>query len=124
MGSESLGAAWVFEPEPEQLLRAAAGLAFRRGNMEAVYNVLRGKDLDTGEISEHRRAEPEPEEREDSEAQKAVNKLVDALLASLPESIEQMSSEGRGRWLLAQLLNWHRREDRSFWTPQPAKFTT
>ena len=58
---------------------------------------------------------PDPEEREDSEAQKAVNKLVDALLATLPKSIEQMSDEERGRWLLAQLLNWHRREAKSFW---------
>ena len=58
---------------------------------------------------------PEPEEREDSEAQKVVNELVDALLASLPESIEQMSDEERGCWLLAQLLNWHRREAKSFW---------
>ena len=39
---------------------------------------------------------PEPEEREDSEAQKVVNELVDALLASLPESIEQMRDEERG----------------------------
>ena len=58
---------------------------------------------------------PEPEEREDSEAQKVVNELVDALLASLPESIEQMRDEERGCWLLAQLLNWHRREAKSFW---------
>ena len=58
---------------------------------------------------------PDPEEREDSEAQKVVNELVDALLAGLPESIEQMSDEERGCWLLAQLLNWHRREAKSFW---------
>ena len=58
---------------------------------------------------------PEPEEREDSEAQKAVNDLVDALLASLPESIELASDAEHGRWLLAQLLNWHRREAKSFW---------
>ena len=39
---------------------------------------------------------PDPEEREDSEAQKAVNKLVDALLATLPKSIELMSDDERG----------------------------
>ena len=58
---------------------------------------------------------PEPYEREDSEAQKAVNGLVDSLLASLPESVEEMRDEDRGRWLLGQLLNWHRREAKSFW---------
>ena len=58
---------------------------------------------------------PEPYEREDSEAQKAVNGLVDSLLASPPESVEEMRDEDRGRWLLGQLLNWHRREAKSFW---------
>ncbi len=57
----------------------------------------------------------EPEEREDSEEQKAVNALADELCAGLPESIEQLDGYERGRWLLAQLLNWHRREAKSFW---------
>ena len=58
---------------------------------------------------------PQPEETEDSEAQKAVNALVDALTSGLPESVEEMDDVERGQWLLAQLLNWHRREDKSFW---------
>ena len=40
---------------------------------------------------------------------------MDSLLASLPESVEEMRDEDRGRWLLGQLLNWHRREAKSFW---------
>ena len=62
-----------------------------------------------------RPAVPEAEETEDSDAQKAVNTLVDALTSSLPESVEQMTDVERGQWLLAQLLNWHRREAKSFW---------
>ena len=58
---------------------------------------------------------PEPDETEDSEAQKAVNELVDSLTEGLPESVEQMTDDERGRWMLAQLLNWHRRESKSFW---------
>ena len=58
---------------------------------------------------------PEPEETADSEAQKAVNALVDSLVSCLPESTEQMTDSQHGQWLLAQLLNWHRREDKSFW---------
>ena len=58
---------------------------------------------------------PEPEETEDSDAQKAVNALVDALTEGLPESTAEMEVDQRGRWLLAQLLNWHRREAKSFW---------
>jgi len=38
-------------PSPDQLLRVAAGLAFGRGRLKYVYQVLRGKDLGTGEIS-------------------------------------------------------------------------
>ncbi len=56
-----------------------------------------------------------PEETEDSEAQKAVNELAAALVAGLPESTAEMSDDQHGRWLLAQLLNWHRRENKSFW---------
>lgn len=45
------------EPSPDQMLRAGVGLAFRRGRLKNVYSILRGKDLDTGEVSEERRAE-------------------------------------------------------------------
>ena len=43
------------EPGPDQLLRAGVGVAFRRGRLSHVYNILRGKDLETGDISEARR---------------------------------------------------------------------
>ena len=33
------------------MLRVVAGLALRRGRLRYVYQVLRGKDLETGEIS-------------------------------------------------------------------------
>ena len=44
-----------FDPSPDQLLRVAVGLAFRRGRLQHVYNILRGKDLETGEVSTERR---------------------------------------------------------------------
>ena len=43
------------EPSPDQLLRVGVGLAFRRGRLRNVYNVLRGKDLRTGDVSAERR---------------------------------------------------------------------
>ena len=58
---------------------------------------------------------PRPEETSDSEQQQEVNRLVDKLLADLPGEQSQMDSDQRATWLLAQLLNWHRREDKSFW---------
>ncbi len=45
------------DPSPDQLLRASVGLAFRRARLQHVYSVLRGKDLNTGEVSTARRDE-------------------------------------------------------------------
>ena len=55
------------------------------------------------------------EETEDSEAQKAVNALVDALTSACPNPSRRWTTSKGGGWLLAQLLNWHRREAKSFW---------
>ncbi len=70
-------------------------------------------ELELGDLP--RPSVPEPEEREDSAEQQAVNALADALLEGLPESVEGMEGDERGLWLLAQLLNWHRREAKSVW---------
>jgi len=46
------------QPGPDQLLRVAVAIGFMRGRLKSVYQVLRGKDLDTGEFSvEHREAQ-------------------------------------------------------------------
>ena len=45
------------QPDPDQLLRVAVGLAFRRAQLAHVYSVLRGKDMETGEFSDERRDE-------------------------------------------------------------------
>lgn len=45
------------DPRPDQVLRAGVGLAFRRGRLQHVYNILRGKDLETGAVSAERRIE-------------------------------------------------------------------
>ena len=59
------------------------------------------------------------EETEDSEVQQAVRELAELLTADLPQDLTDGSSlddrAQRGRWLLAQLLDWHRREDKAFW---------
>jgi hypothetical protein len=43
------------EPSPDQLLRVAVAVAFRRARLQYVYNILRGKELDTGRVSAERR---------------------------------------------------------------------
>jgi len=47
----------LIQPDPDQLLRVSVAIGFRRGRLKAVYNVLRGKDLETGEFSPERREE-------------------------------------------------------------------
>lgn len=45
------------QPDPDQLLRVSVALGFGRGRLKSVYQVLRGKDSDTGEFSPERRDE-------------------------------------------------------------------
>ncbi len=44
-------------PGPDQLLRVGVALGFYRGRLKSVYQVLRGKDPETGEFSAERREE-------------------------------------------------------------------
>lgn len=44
-------------PSADQLLRVGIAVAFRRARLQLVYNLLRGKDLDSGLVSEERRTE-------------------------------------------------------------------
>ncbi|MGH7581635.1 MAG: GmrSD restriction endonuclease domain-containing protein, partial [Gemmatimonadales bacterium] len=45
------------EPDPDQLLRVSVALGFQRGRLKSVYQVLRGKDLDSGIVSAEKRDE-------------------------------------------------------------------
>ena len=48
---------WFLEPKPDQLLRVAVGLGHRRARLKYAYELLRGKNLETGEVSEQKRTE-------------------------------------------------------------------
>lgn len=43
------------QPEPDQILRTAVAVGFKRARLQHVYSILRGKDLETGQFSEERR---------------------------------------------------------------------
>jgi len=45
----------------------------------------------------------------------AVAILKARLVCDLPEDESLWTNEQKGRWLMAQLLEWHRREDKSMW---------
>jgi hypothetical protein len=48
---------WYIQPQPDQLLRVAVAVAFRRAVLKNAYTILRGKDLETGAHSPERRQE-------------------------------------------------------------------
>jgi hypothetical protein len=49
---------YLIQPSPAQMLRASIGLGFHRGRMKAVYQILRGRDPETGQfVSECREAQ-------------------------------------------------------------------
>ncbi len=45
----------LIQPDPDRLLRVSIAAASQRGRLKAVYNVLQGEDIDTGEFSSERR---------------------------------------------------------------------
>jgi uncharacterized protein len=50
-----------------------------------------------------------------TEKQLEVAQLVERLTDGVPEEPLERSTAQHARWLLAQLLDWHRREDKAFW---------
>lgn len=56
-GAEASPFNHFIQPGPDQLLRVAVAVGFMRGRLKSVYQVLRGKDLETGEFSSERRSQ-------------------------------------------------------------------
>ena len=50
-----------------------------------------------------------------NERQQRVKSLVDRLTKDLPADRAERSNRQQAQWLLAQLLDWHRREDKASW---------
>jgi predicted RecB family nuclease len=58
----------------------------------------------------------QPEEKEDLSAQiQQVRAVMDRLTSGLPTEEAEWSSDHRATWLIAQMLEYHRREDKSAW---------
>jgi len=54
-GARSSAFNHFIQPDPDQLLRVAVALGFGRGRLKSVYQVLRGKDPETGMVDAQRR---------------------------------------------------------------------
>ena len=50
-----------------------------------------------------------------SDRQQQVNELVERLSAGIPIDPEERSEEQQAQWILANILDWHRREDKAVW---------
>lgn len=69
----------------------------------------RGEPLPRPDLSEAEAPETVAEEEEE------VARLAALLTADVPADDAERTAEQHGRWLLAQVLAFHRREDKSFW---------
>lgn len=49
------------------------------------------------------------------ERQKLVAAVVSELVDGIPTNAEERSTDQAGQWMLAQLLDWHRRENKATW---------
>ncbi len=76
---------------------------------------VRNKQIETGAQIER----PVAGEGDASEAigswQERVNALVERLTGDVPADSEDRTDEQQARWLLANVADWHRREDKSVW---------
>jgi hypothetical protein len=54
-GSDASPFNHFIKPDPDQILRVAVALGFSRGRLKSVYQVLRGKDIETGQYSVEQR---------------------------------------------------------------------
>jgi predicted RecB family nuclease len=69
----------------------------------------------------HGDALPRPELHDGAPSEKLLvqseqtRALVEALVDGVPDEPTEQTEKQSGRWLLAQLLDWHRREDKSTW---------
>ena len=106
--------------ETESLLKTIEGY-----NRDDCVSTLRLRDWLEARRTEHEaitgRAIPRPEMRSgkpglDLAAQlDEVSEVKQRLISDFPDDEAEWSEEQRARWLLAQMLEWHRREEKSAW---------
>ena len=44
-----------------------------------------------------------------------INALIERLTAKIPADLEERDEEQQARWILANIIDWHRREDKAVW---------
>ena len=76
---------------------------------------VRADLIDAGQVIA-RPSSPDPEPTQArSEWQERVDELVERLTRDIPADPREQSADQHARWLMAHLLDWHRREDKAAW---------
>lgn len=87
---------YFIQPDPDQLLRVSIACGFGRGRLKSVYQVLRGKDMETGEFSTEKR-EAQFKILQDAQAEvlklTAWHQFLSALVGAGFRSGEMISSQ-------------------------------
>ena len=76
---------------------------------------IRSALIDEGKVI--RRPEPSDQHASESltEWQEMIAELADRIAGDVPVSEEDRDGEQQARWILANILDWHRREEKSVW---------
>lgn len=76
---------------------------------------LRDEEIQKGQDIPRPPLGQQVEEEELSEQQKRVLELIERLETNVPVDPDERTQEQQARWLLAYLLEWHRREEKATW---------
>ena len=88
---------------------------FSTGALRTWLEVLREQSIANG-INIDRPVIPEITLNEELDARtRKVNALIEKLTLDIPIDPETRNKEQQARWILAYLLDWHRREDKAVW---------
>ena len=76
---------------------------------------IRAETIESGTDIPRPPLEEDAPSEELSERDRHVQELIERLTADVPADPEARSIEQQARWILAHILNWHRREDKATW---------
>lgn len=76
---------------------------------------IRAEEIGKGATIDRPLPGQQVEEEELSEEEQEVRHLIEVLTADIPVDIDERNIEQHARWILAYLLEWHRREEKATW---------
>ena len=110
---------WGDTPLPEEIRSTMEGYnaddCFSTAHLRDWLERRRTDLLQRGEAIERPTPGEEAPSEELDERQKRVAALVARLTEDVPTDASDRTEEQQARWLLAQLLDWHRRENKATW---------